>query len=342
MLSSGRHILVVGAGFSGAVIARELAEAGFSIDIVDKRGHIGGNAWDYVNEHGIRIHKYGPHLFHTNNAKVFGWLSRFTEWVPYKHRVKAMLSDGRLVTLPVNRETREIVGQENLIETFIRPYSEKMWGMPLESLDPKVFNRVPFRDDLNEYYFPEDRYQYMPRDGFAALFTRMLDHPNIKVTLNTEFDKVMEKGYAHVFNGMPIDEYFGYSHGDLPYRSIKFHNVNLPLPRLFEVSVVNFTHKERYTRMTEWKNIPKHGVNESFTTLTYEEPCDYRSNGMERFYPVKDIHGENRRLYSQYSEMVGPNMTFVGRLGMYAYLDMHQCVSSALKISEDYIHTNLK
>lgn len=170
MFPSKRKGLVVGAGFSGAVIARELAEAGFSIDIVEKCDHIGGNVCDYVNGHGIRIHKYGPHLFHTNNEKVFEWLSRFTEWVPYKHRVKAMLSDGRLVTLPVNRESSAIVGKENLIETFIRPYSVKMWGMPLESLDPKVFNRVPFRDDLNEYYFSDDLYQCMPRDGFATLF----------------------------------------------------------------------------------------------------------------------------------------------------------------------------
>lgn len=170
----------------------------------------------------------------------------------------------------------------------------------------------------------------------------MLDHPNIKVTLNTAFDKVMEKGYLHVFNGMSIDEYFGYCYGDLPYRSIKFHHVDLPIPRLFDVAVINFTHRGRYTRMTEWKNILENGLNDSFTSLTYEEPCDYKSNGMEHFYPVKDSHGENRRLYSQYSEMVGSNMTFMGRLGMYAYLDMHQCVSSALKISEDYIQASLK
>jgi UDP-galactopyranose mutase len=342
MSPSTRKVLVVGAGFSGAVIARVLAESGFSIDIVDKRGHIGGNAWDYLNDHGIRIHKYGPHLFHTNNSKVFEWLSRFTDWVPYKHRVKAMLSDGRLVTLPVNRETSAIVGRENLIETFERPYSEKMWGMPLERLDPKVFNRVPFRDDLNEYYFPDDEYQFMPENGYASLFVNILNHPGIRVYLETSFDKSMEKDYLHVFNSMPIDQYFDYCHGDLPYRSIRFHHVDLPLPRVFDVVQVNFTHRERYTRVIEWKNIPGHGVNESFTSLTYEEPCDYRNNALERFYPVKDVDGENRRLYNLYRDMVGPNMTFVGRLGMYAYLDMHQCVSSALKVSEDYIQTCLK
>lgn len=342
MNNKHKRILVVGAGFSGSVIARELANNGYPVHVIDKRDHTGGNAWDSTNVHGIRVHRYGPHLFHTNNAKVFHWLSRYTEWIPYRHRVKAMLSDGRLVTLPVNRETSEVVGQENLIETFVRPYSEKMWAMPLERLDPKVFNRVPFRDDLNEFYFPDDRYQFMPRNGYSSLFENILNHPGIRVSLGTPFEKPMEKDYLHVFNSMPIDQYFDYCHGDLPYRSLRFHHVDLPLPRIFDVAVVNFTHRGPYTRVVEWKNIPGHGVNESFTALTYEEPCDYRDNGMERFYPVKDLDGENRRLYNRYRDMVGPNMTFVGRLGMYAYLDMHQCVSSSLKTVEDFIHTRLQ
>lgn len=335
------RILIVGAGFSGAVIARRLAEAGMRVDMVEKRGHIGGNAWDSENRHGIRVHRYGPHLFHTNNRKVFEWLTRFTEWVPYRHRVKAMLSDGRLVTLPVNRETRSIVGEENLVDTFVRPYSEKMWGVPLEALDPHVLRRVPFRDDLNEFYFPDDEFQFMPLNGYSAMFQRILDHPGIALSLNTSFSKDMERGYDHVFNSMPIDEYHDYRHGPLPYRSIRFHHVDLPMPRLFDVSIVNFTHRGPYTRLTEWKNLPNHGVNDMFTSLTYEEPCDYRDNGMERYYPVMDADGSNRALYSKYRAERSDRVTFVGRLGLYAYIDMHQCVSSALKTAEEYIHIRL-
>jgi len=337
MSASGRRILIVGAGFSGAVTARELADRGFHVDVIDRRDHIGGNAWDYENSHGIRIHKYGPHLFHTNNEKVFDWLSRFTEWVPYTHRVKAMLSDGRLVTFPANRETRDIVGEDRLYETFIRPYSQKMWGMPMESLDPKVIRRVPFRDDLNDCYFPNDRFQCLPRYGYSSLFRNMLDHGKIKISLGVSFTRDMEKEYIHVFNSMSIDEYYGYVHGALPYRSIRFHHVDLPLPRLFDVSTVNFTHDGPYTRLTEWKNLPCHGTNECFTTLTYEEPCDCRDNEMERYYPVLKADGSSRRLYEQYRRIRNEKVTFMGRLGQYAYLDMHQCISSSLAIAEDFI-----
>jgi UDP-galactopyranose mutase len=327
----------VGSGFSGAVIARELAEAGLHITIIDKRNHIGGNAYDFKNEMGIRVHKYGPHLFHTNNKKVFDWLSRFTEWVEYKHKVKAMLDNGQLVTLPINNETREIVGEEKLVETFIRPYSEKMWGMKLEDLDPQIINRIPSRKDDNELYFPDDEYQVMPKYGYTKLFENILEHDNISVMLNTEFYKEREVEYDFIFNSMPIDEYFDFCYGELPYRSIKFTNINLPLPRIFPVSVVNFTHKGPNTRVVEWKNIAEHGTNDRITTLTYEEPCDYKENNMERFYPVKDISNKNRELYNRYLKLVNPNMKFIGRLGLYAYLDMHQCVNNALNSATEYL-----
>ena len=338
-----KKILIVGAGFSGAVIARELAEVGYNVVIIDKRNHIGGNAFDYMNEHGIRIHKYGPHLFHTNNEKVFNWLSKYTDWVEYKHKVKAMLKDGMLVTLPVNNETKSIVGEENLVETFIRPYSEKMWGMSLEELDPQILNRVPMRNDNNELYFPEDQFQFMPKDGYSQLFENILDHNNIEVILNTSFSQEMEKVFDFTFNSMAIDEYFNYSLGYLPYRSIKFTEVNLPAPRIFPVSVVNFTHNGKHTRVVEWKNIPnQEEASDQITTLTYEEPCDYRDNNMERFYPVKDIRGENRRLYEEYKRMVPENMEFIGRLGLYAYLDMHQCVNNALIAARRFIENGSK
>ncbi len=335
-----KNILVVGCGFSGAVIAREIAESGCSVTIIDKRSHIGGNAFDYINEYGIRIHKYGPHLFHTNNEKVFNWLSKFTEWIEYSHKVKAMLNDGRLVTLPINQETTSIVGEENLIDTFIRPYSEKMWGMSLEEIDPQIINRIPRRNDDNELYFPNDRFQFMPKDGYENMFKNILNHENIRVLLNISFNNSLAEEFDFIFNSMPIDEYFQYCFGPLPYRSIKFHTNTLPLVKLFPVSVVNFTHSGPFTRIVEWKNIPGHGVTKEYTTLTYEEPCDYKENNDERYYPVKDISGNNRAIYYKYVKLIPKNMQFIGRLGLYAYLDMHQCINNALETAEKFKKQN--
>ena len=278
---NSRRILVVGAGLSGAVVARELADKGHQVTVIDKRNHIAGNVFDYINEHGIRIHKYGPHLFHTKNKNVFVWLSRFTEWLPYKHKVKAVLDDGRLVTLPVNKETKEVVGEDNIIETFIRPYTEKMWGMKLEDVSPNIINRVPIRDDDNEYYFPDDLYQCVPKDGYTKMVENIFNHKNISIELGKSFSKQMEDEIDHIFNSMPIDEYFNFQFGKLEYRSIKFHHTNLPSPKIFPVSQVNFTNKGPYTRIVEWKNIPGHGVNNLWTSLTYEEPCHYSENNDE-------------------------------------------------------------
>ena len=292
-----RRILVVGAGLSGAVVARELAEQGNFVKIIDKRDHVGGNIYDYINEHGIRVHKYGPHLFHTKNKKVFDWLSKFTEWEPYMHKVNAILEDGRLVTLPVNRMTKEIIGEENIIDVFFKPYTEKMWGMKLEEVSPNVLNRVPIRDDDNEFYFPDDQYQFIPKLGYTSLIKNILNHPNISIVLERSFSWEMEKEYDHIYNSMPIDQYYNYCYGRLDYRSIKFHNVNIPVPKLFPVAQVNFTNNGPFTRIVEWKNIPGHGKNDIWTTLTYEEPCSYEDNHDERYYPVRDMAGKYAKLY---------------------------------------------
>jgi len=334
---SDRPILVVGAGLAGVTVARELAEAGLRVHVIDRRSHIAGNAYDEVNALGIRVHRYGPHIFHTNNERVVAWLSRFTAWIPYKHKVKALLADGQLVTLPVNRETKDIVGEANVIDTFFRPYTRKMWGLDIEQLSPDILNRVPIRDDLNEYYFPDDAFQAMPEHGYTAMVANVLDHPGISVALDTPFDRSMESEYAHVFNSMPIDEYHGFAHGELPYRSIRFQVFDFPTARLFPVATVNFTHSGPHTRVTEWKNFPGHGQNPAFTTLTFEEPCDYRDNHLERFYPVKDLAGANREIYKRYAAIPAPNMTFIGRCGLYAYLDMHQAVSSALATARRFL-----
>jgi UDP-galactopyranose mutase len=331
------NILVVGAGFAGATVARELAEAGHLVTVIDKRDHVAGNAFDYTNEHDIRVHAYGPHLFHTNNEEVWNYLGRFTEWVPYFHKVKALLADGRYVTLPINRETRKIVGEENLVETFIRPYSEKMWGMKLEQLDPAVLARVPMRDDDNELYFPNDKYQGMPKAGYTDLIEKMLEHENIIVQLGVEFDKSLESSYDHVFNSMPIDVYYDFEFGELPYRSIKFETEHLPAECAQPATVINYTHTAPRTRVTEWKQIPCHGENDDVTTVTYETPCDYRDNNMERYYPVKDIDGKNRATYAKYAALKNPKVTFIGRCGQYQYYDMWICVANSRKIAQDFI-----
>ena len=335
-----KSVLIVGAGLSGAVIARRLAEANCKVTVMDKRDHIGGNCFDFTNQYGIRVHKYGPHLFHTSNQEVVDFLSRFTEWVDYKHKVKAMLKDGSYVTLPVNRETKRIVGEENIIDTFIRPYTLKMWGKSIEEIDPSILSRVPVRDDDNEFYFPNDTFQAMPKDGYTKMFERMLDHPNITTLVSATFSKRMEPHFDFIFNSMPIDTYFDNCYGELPYRSIKFHTVDLPFPKVLPVATVNFTHDGAHTRVTEWKNIPVHGENGSMTTLTYEEPCYYRDNNFERYYPVKDADGKNRETYKKYESLVDASkMEFIGRCGQYAYLDMHQAASSALAISKRYIES---
>lgn len=327
------NILIVGAGFAGATIARELAEDGHKICVIDQRDHIAGNAYDYTNEHGIRVHKYGPHIFHTSNKRVFDWITKFGEFGEYKHKVKAQLADGRYVTLPVNRETKDIVGKENIIDTFYRPYTKKMWGMELEELDNSITKRIPVRDDDNELYFPDAHYQLMPIKGYTKLFETILDHKNIVVHLNTEFDKRMEEMFDHVFNSMAIDVYYNYEYGELPYRSLKFHHTHLPLNKVLPVGTVNFTHDGPNTRITEWKNYPYHGMNTNMTTLTTEEPCDYKDNDYQRFYPVKDITGKNISIYKKYAAKQShrTNMTFIGRCGMYVYIDMHQAINSSLQ-----------
>ncbi len=331
-------ILVVGAGLSGAVVAREFANHGVSVNVIDKRSHIAGNAYDYLNDHDIRVHAYGPHLFHTSNQKVVDWLSQFTQWHPYKHRVKALLSDGTYVTLPVNRETKRIIGSDNLVDVLVRPYTEKMWGLSLEEVDPTIPARVPVRDDMNEYYFPTDTFQALPSLGYTEMVKNILSHHLIQVELNKPFQKEMEHNFYHVFNSMAIDEYFGYKFGELPYRSLRFHNVSLPVPRIFPAPQINFTHTERYTRATEWKLLPGHGVNPAFTSITVEEPCDYRLNNLERYYPIKDKKGVNQIVYDQYAKESRPNCTFIGRCGQYMYLDMHQVISSTLSIVKSKLH----
>lgn len=329
--------LVVGAGLSGMTIARELADAGHYVDIVDKRDHIGGNIADYIDENGIRVHQYGPHIFHTNNEDVFNYLSRFTEWIPYRHKVKALVN-GQFLTFPPNAETKEIIGADNVVDTFYRPYTEKMWGKPLEEVAPNILARVPGRDDNIDEYFPNDKYQFLPKLSYYSLAWQMVNHENIHVYINEAFDKSSEINYNHVFNSQPIDEYYDYCFGHLEYRSIKFHTFTIPTQRkILPVPTVNYTDKNLYTRITEWQNYPGHGTNNSVSTITLEEPCDYKENNFERYYPINDAI--NKKRYSLYKEIENEKVTFIGRTGLYVYINMDMAVNSAKQIATRFLCT---
>jgi UDP-galactopyranose mutase len=230
-----------------------------------------------------------------------------------------------------------LVGKENVADIFFRPYTKKMWDKEIEELDPSILQRLPIRDDMGELYFANDQYQYLPKDGYTKVIENVLDHTNITVKLNTAYSKEMNVNFDFVFNSMPIDEYFDYCYGELPYRSMKFHTVTLPMAKLLPTPAVNFTHNGPYTRMSEWKNFPEHGENPCYTTVTYEEPCDYKDNNLERYYPVKDLNNSNREIYKQYEKIVPDNMQFIGRCGLYVYLDMHMAISSSLAIVKKFI-----
>ena len=391
-----KNILCVGAGFSGAVIARELAEAGYKVTVIDKRGHIAGNAYDYVNDIGIRVHKYGPHLWHTNNEEAHKWFGKFTEFVPYKHVVRALLENGKTTPLPINLNTlRDIFGNEavnepllriidgrknsieqlniadlfldsiktpldsepknsrehiessvgkKLTELFFAPYTKKMWGMDLSELPVSVAARIPTKNDQDPYYFPNDKFQGMPVDGYTKAFEKMFDHENITVILNTyreEYLKASGIKFDHIFTAEPIDEYYNFQFGELPWRSIKFNTINLDLPECLDAPTVNFTHDGPYTRVTEWKKIAGHGTNAYQTTLTFEEPCDYKDNNNERYYPVKSANfvDNNREIYKKYREFAKNNkdVTHVGRCGGYVYADMHMVIQSTLTVVQKFI-----
>ncbi len=362
------RILIVGAGFAGAVYARTLADAGYAVHVIDRRDHIAGNAADRVDDNGIRVHRYGPHLFHTNATAVFDWLQRFGRWTPYLHRVRAILPDGRLVPLPVNVDTIAAVhgvalGSEAeaaaflqtvavpitdpanagahlrsrigdvLTDLFFRPYTRKMWGMELEEMDASVVKRLPIRFDSSDLYFPGDRHQALPTGGYSALFERIFEHPAIEVELSVDYVPGMEQSYTYCFNSMAIDEYFDCRLGTLPYRSLRFHHRTVTEWDAQPYSVRNYTDTGKLTREAWWHCLPGHLVAETGRrTVTIEEPCDYRDNANERYYPVKTADGRYQTLYQEYrtlAETLG-NMTFIGRCGTYQYLDMDQVINQSL------------
>lgn len=372
-------LLVVGAGFAGAVTARVLAEAGYHVDVIDKRPHVAGNAYDAIDDRGVRVHRYGPHLFHTSNERVVGWLSRFTEWAPYEHKVTARLPSGLHAPLPVNRRTLEAVfgrpvgspeaaqallaakaedlgrvpanaeeylrahlGRE-LTDLFFAPYTEKMWGRPLAEMDAAVVKRIPIRFDDEDRYFPDDDFQALPKEGYTALIGTMLDHPGITVTTDCALDHGMIRDRAFSFLCCPIDEYYDFRFGRLPYRSIRFHHEAVARDAVTAPSAtVNYTDTSAFTRSTYWHLLPGHDVRRGpEVTGTTEEPCDDRDNDFERYYPVKTADGRYNARYRAYRALADADarLDFIGRCGTYQYLDMHQVVNQTLATAHKWLET---
>jgi UDP-galactopyranose mutase len=350
--------LVVGAGFAGSVIAERLAsQRNERVLLIDRRPHIGGNAYDRRDAAGILIHQYGPHIFHTNCEAIFEYLSRFTKWRPYEHRVLAHV-DGMLVPIPINLDTvnrlyklnltsdelevwfaaraeplAEIrtsedvvvskVGRE-LYKKFFRGYTRKQWGMDPSELDKSVTARVPTRTNRDDRYFG-DNYQFMPAEGFTRMFECMLDHPNITLMLGTDYAQIRRSSLCRrtIFTG-PVDEFFDYRFGKLPYRSLTFEHVTLDKEWHQPVAVVNYPQSERYTRVTEYKRLT--GQKNPKTSLTFEYPSDRG----DPYYPVP--RPENAELYKKYEKLAAntPDVWFVGRLATYRYYNMDQVVGQAL------------
>jgi UDP-galactopyranose mutase len=353
--------LVVGAGFAGSVVAEQLARTcGKKVLVVDRRPHIGGNAYDHLDASGLLIHKYGPHIFHTNSGEVFNYLSRFTKWRKYEHRVLASVT-GKLVPIPINLDTvnrlydltlsegeledffrsrAEVIEHirtsedvvlsrvgRDLYEKMFRGYTRKQWGLDPSQLDAQVTARIPVRTNRDDRYFT-DTYQAMPLDGYTRMFENMLDHPGITLELGVDYRQVVNKvAYRDMIYSGPIDEFFDYRFGKLPYRSLEFRHKTLDQEQLQPVAVVNYPNEHAYTRITEFKHLT--GQAHAKTSVVYEFP---QAEG-DPYYPVP--RPENAVLYKQYEALahVTPGVHFVGRLATYKYYNMDQIVAQALTLS---------
>jgi UDP-galactopyranose mutase len=359
--NGGRYdYLIVGAGFAGSVLAERLAsQHGARVLLIDRRPHIGGNAYDEPNEAGILYHKYGPHIFHTNSEQVWDHLSQFTKWRPYEHRVRALVRD-KLVPIPINRTTLNAlfgldlqtdeeaadylasraepvedirtsedvvinaVGRE-LYELFFQGYTRKQWGLDPSELDKQVTSRIPTRTNTDDRYF-SDTFQAMPLHGYTKMFETMLDHPLIEVRTGVDFRDVRDEvEAAHIIYTGPIDEYFDFRFGRLPYRSLKFDHQTIEEERHQPVAVVNYPDPQvPYTRVSEYKHLT--GQDSPVTTITYEYP----SAEGDPYYPIP--REENQALFKRYEVLADSTegVTFVGRLATYRYYNMDQIVGQAL------------
>lgn len=355
-------ILVTGAGFAGSTIARNLAEAGHEVHLIDKRSHIAGNAFDETDANGVLFHRYGPHIFHTNSEKVWNFLSQFTDWLPYEHRVLGVVN-GVQYPFPINRDTlnqlyeldldeagaadffervREprdpvrssedvvlnSVGRD-LYEKFFLNYTRKQWGMEPSELKAGVAARIPVRTNTDDRYFT-DRFQAMPLHGYTRMFERMLEHPNISIELGVDFSDLKSRSeFFHVVYTGPIDAYFGHCYGPLPYRSLRFEHEHLAQTQWFQqVGTVNYPNDHAYTRITEFKHLT--GQQHPGTSIVREYP---QAEG-DPYYPIPSDSSE--ALFKRYQALAESEVgvTFVGRLAEYRYYNMDQVVAASLAAAQ--------
>lgn len=360
-------VIVVGAGLAGCVVARELATTHFcTVLVLESRKHIGGNCYDKIDDNGVLIHAYGPHIFHTNHKRAYEFLSQFTKLNPYIHKVVAKVDD-QLLPVPFNLETLEMIGKSHLEDILIKTYgygssvpiltlkenenedikelandiyemvfskyTAKQWGTTPEKIDKSVTARVPIRLDREGTYF-KDIYQGMPSDGYTEMFKQMLDHKNITVKLNSPFDLTMKRDETTVIYTGAIDELFNYHYGQLPYRSINFVFEQYKDRVYQNHAVVNYTVSEDFTRITEFKHLTaQHCKN---TTILKEFPMLYEGkDGQIPSYPV--VNEETKARYNKYLEDVKKikNLYLVGRLAEYKYFNMDEVVENALNLCEN-------
>ena len=361
-----KRILIVGAGFSGAVIARELAETGHQVTVIDSRDHIAGNCHTYRdNQTNVMVHKYGPHIFHTDNETVWEYINRFGIMMPYVNRVKA-ITDGQVYSLPINLHTINqffnktlspvqaqdfIAAQADstiadpqsfeeqalrfigkpLYDAFFKYYTIKQWGTEPSNLPASILKRLPVRFNYDDNYF-NHKYQGMPKEGYTEIVAAILAHDNIKLELNTTYKPGMQDSVDHVIWSGPLDAYFEHSLGKLSYRTLDFE----PFYGEGDVqgnAVINYCDNSvPYTRITEHKHFsPWEHHDQSICYREYSRECD--GNDIP-YYPVRLIN--DKKLLQQYVTMAekSKGVTFVGRLGTYRYLDMDVTIKEALEIAD--------
>ena len=363
--------LIVGAGLTGATFAERIAsQRGETVLIIDQRDHIAGNAWDEYNEQGILEHKYGPHIFHTNSKSVWDYLSGFTQWQPYFHKVLGSV-DGKLVPLPFNLNSIDQLFTTDMAQCFanklidgygfgsrvpilklrenedsdlrfladfvyknvFEKYTLKQWGMKPEDLSPAVTSRVPILVSRDDRYF-QDTYQAMPLHGYSVMVRRMLAHRNIRTMLNTRWQDVRDQiQYKRlVFTG-PIDEYFEYKHGALPYRSLRFDVKTHATTQYQAAAVINYPNEFDFTRVTEQKKLT--GQVHAHTTTLTEYPLAHTVGKTVPYYPIPTESNKAQfSLYENEAEQIENNVIFAGRLADYMYYNMDQAIARALSIVE--------
>lgn len=366
------HVAVVGAGFTGAVIAQQLAAAGVQVSVFESRNHIGGNCYTERDEKtNVMLHVYGPHIFHTNNKEVWEYINKYTIMEPYINRVKARVGNA-IYSLPINLHTlnqffnkamspfqaREflnvvadksienpgnfeeqaqfLVGKD-LYEAFFKGYTSKQWGRDPRELPAYILKRLPLRFNYDDNYY-NHTYQGMPRDGYTPIFEKMLSHKYIKTYLNTPFDSRTKEGYQHVFYSGSIDSYFDQCFGPLAYRTLKFEK-QYAEGDYQGCAVMNFCDQHvAYTRISEHKYFSPWEQHEN--TVVFKEFSAEAGPGDIPFYPIGLVN-ENAVL-KKYQELalLEKKVTFVGRLGTYRYLDMDVTIAEALTVAKDFLQSN--